>query len=149
MIDLLKQAIDRQDDGKFVREEIIHKLIMPMRTTTYDSPFDAANLWLIDEGLAFHEYLASDKPLASMEITGAVSGTEPDILGLYGKFKNARTPGEISGARKVKEIAPSGKTRSWYESYDHQGTVRIVRPFDGRGYRHYIFGRNGKYVGRR
>ena len=40
---------------------------------------DSANLWLIDERLAFHTYLASDKPLSAMPITGSKSGKEPDI----------------------------------------------------------------------
>ncbi|MCP4699660.1 MAG: hypothetical protein GY862_22845 [Gammaproteobacteria bacterium] len=38
-----------------------------------------ANLWLIDERLAFHDYLASDKPLSSMPITGSMESKEPDI----------------------------------------------------------------------
>ena len=38
--------------------------------------------WLVDERLAFHDYLASDKTLAAMPITGSVSGKEPDIVAL-------------------------------------------------------------------
>lgn len=38
------------------------------------------NLWIIDEKLAFHDYLASDKTLKSMPVTGSESTTEPDII---------------------------------------------------------------------
>jgi hypothetical protein len=41
---------------------------------------DASNLWIVDERLAFHDYLASDKTLNSMPITGDESSKEPDIL---------------------------------------------------------------------
>lgn len=43
---------------------------------------DSCNLWLIDERLAFHNYLASDKTLNAMPITGNDSTKEPDLLSL-------------------------------------------------------------------
>lgn len=82
IIDLMEKAIEKKDTGKFQREDIIHQLIMPMGQTTDDLLFDSANLWLIDERLAFHDYLASDIALKSMPITGSESGKEPDLLAL-------------------------------------------------------------------
>ena len=70
ILDLLSNAINKKKDGKYVKEEIIHKLIMPMQTTSEDIFSEESNLWLIDERLAFHNYLASDKTLNSMPITG-------------------------------------------------------------------------------
>ncbi|MCX9063903.1 ATP-binding protein, partial [Citrobacter portucalensis] len=69
IIDLLEKAIERTSDGKYVKEEIIHELIMPMRTDSTEVFLDSCNLWLVDERLAFHNYLASDKPLSTMAIT--------------------------------------------------------------------------------
>jgi len=43
---------------------------------------DSCNLWLIDERLAFHNYLGSDKTLKSMPITDIDSTKEPDLLSL-------------------------------------------------------------------
>jgi hypothetical protein len=43
---------------------------------------DICNLWLVDERLAFHNYLASDKTLNSIPITGDTSTKEPDICAL-------------------------------------------------------------------
>ena len=53
-----------------------------MGRTTEEVRFDRCNLWLIDERLAFHDYLASDKTLASMPITSSTDTNEPDIISL-------------------------------------------------------------------
>ncbi|MDV7586175.1 ATP-binding protein [Acinetobacter baumannii] len=82
IIDLLQKSIERLDDGKYAREEMIHELIMPMRKESSEVFLDACNLWLIDERLAFHNYLASDKTLNAMSITDNNSTKEPDILSL-------------------------------------------------------------------
>jgi hypothetical protein len=82
IIDLLDAAIRKRPDGTYAREDLIHTLIMPMRTDSNGSHFETCNLWLIDERLAFHDYMASDKPLGSLPITGATDGTEPDIVAL-------------------------------------------------------------------
>jgi len=79
ILDLLQKAIRRGPDGKYAREDTVHELIMPMRKTSNEVKADSANLWLIDERLAFHTYLASDKPLSAMPITRSKSGKEPDI----------------------------------------------------------------------
>ncbi|WP_353244647.1 ATP-binding protein [Providencia sp.] len=82
IIDLLKKSIERLEDGKYAREDMIHELIMPMRKDSGEVFLDSCNLWLIDERLAFHNYLASDKTLNSMPITGNNSTKEPDLLSM-------------------------------------------------------------------
>lgn len=82
ILDLLESAIYRDEKGGFSREDTIHELIVPMRRTSEDYEFRRENLWLIDERLAFHDYLASDKPLSSMPITSDKSGKEPDVVSL-------------------------------------------------------------------
>ncbi len=64
---------------RYVREELIHSLIIQMRKDSSEIPMESCNLWLIDERLAFHDYLASDKPLKSIPITASGDGKEPDI----------------------------------------------------------------------
>lgn len=81
ILDILQRAIERGDDGKYAREELIHEIIMPMRKTSNDL-LDNSNLWLIDERLAFHDFLASDKPLSSMPIVKTIDAKEPDIVAL-------------------------------------------------------------------
>ncbi len=82
IIDLLQKSIERLEDGKYAREDMIHELIMPMRKDSGEIFLDSCNLWLIDERLAFHNYLASDKTLNSMPITGNNSTKEPDLLSM-------------------------------------------------------------------
>jgi len=82
ILDLFEKAIQRQPDGTYAREDMIHNLIMPMGTESYDHMADDMNLWLIDDRLAFHNYLASDKTLSSMPITDSTETKEPDICTL-------------------------------------------------------------------
>ena len=82
IIDILQKSIERLPSGKYAREDIIHELIMPMRKDSTEVLLDSCNLWLVDERLAFHSYLASDKPLSSMPIVDTNSGKEPDLLSL-------------------------------------------------------------------
>ena len=82
ILDLLEQSIQRTETGSYVKEDFIHKLIMPMRKDSNESPLDSCNLWLLDERLAFHNYLASDKTLSSMPITGDSSTKKPDLCAL-------------------------------------------------------------------
>lgn len=81
-LDLLQKFIQLRTDGKYEREETIHKLIFPMQETSDSIRMSSSNLWIIDERLAFHHYLASDKPLSSMTITTSTSRLEPDLLSL-------------------------------------------------------------------
>lgn len=82
ILDLLRQAIRKSPDGRYAKEDVLHKLIMPMQTGSDVIKFEDSNLWLVDERLAFHNYLASDKTLASMPITDSDSTKEPDIFGI-------------------------------------------------------------------
>ena len=93
VIDLLDFAIKRQENGKFVREDVIHELIVPMRATSTDEEYQRQNLWLVDERLAFHHFLASDVPLRSNPTTSSTSGKEPDIAALR-VFENPMLVGE-------------------------------------------------------
>ena len=93
VIDLLNLAIRRQDDDKFVREDVIHELIVPMRATSTDTKYQRQNLWLVDERLAFHHFLASDLPLTSNPTTSSTSTKEPDIATIR-VFENPLLVGE-------------------------------------------------------
>src|SRR5262249_35395089 len=80
ILDILFKIIRVNGQGRYSREDAVHSLLMPMRTDSDEIGTDASNLWIIDERLAFHDYLASDKTLKSMPITGSESTKEPDIL---------------------------------------------------------------------
>ncbi|HPG41449.1 MAG TPA: ATP-binding protein [bacterium] len=82
ILDLLEKSIQIKKDGKYLNEEVLHKLIMPMQKNSNELMFDDSNLWLVDERLAFHNYLASDKSIKSMPITNSEEKKEPDLLAL-------------------------------------------------------------------
>lgn len=81
ILDLLGKAINKGVDGKYSKEDVLHKLIMPMQKVSDEIKFEDSNLWLVDERLAFHSYLASDKTINSLPFTSSKSTKEPDLLG--------------------------------------------------------------------
>ena len=95
VIDLLEYVISEQNDGTFEREDVIHNLILPLGITSSDLEYRHQNLWLLDERLAFHHYLASDVPLASNPTTSDQSRKKPDIATLK-TFEKPMLFGELS-----------------------------------------------------
>jgi hypothetical protein len=68
----------------------------------------------------------------------------------YGEIDPAKKPGEMVGRRVVREWDPStGAKRTWHETIDQSGNVRIVRPQNGPEKVHHLFDRDGNYGGRR
>lgn len=73
---------------------------------------------------------------------------EDGAIRYYGQLRNARTPGNMTGTRVVREWNPAtGTTRTWLETIDQAGTVRIVRPETGAAKVHYYFNEAGEYLG--
>lgn len=62
ILELLKKGIKKKDDDKFNKESYLHNLIYPMRRTSGEIEYQTHNLWLIDERLAYSEYISSDIP---------------------------------------------------------------------------------------
>lgn len=62
ILEMLKKGIKIKDDGKFNKEAYLHNLIYPMRRTSGEIEYQSHNLWLIDERLAYSEYISSDIP---------------------------------------------------------------------------------------
>lgn len=79
VLELLENNLKYQQDGKYAYEESIHQIVFPMQQTSDDIDYTSHNLWLIDEKLAYHYYLASDKKIKSMKPVEAESDNEPDI----------------------------------------------------------------------
>lgn len=79
IIELLARAVRVNDEGQYSKEKAVHQLIMPPGFESTDASAKDSNLWLIDERLAFHNYLASDRPLKHQPITSSDSGMRPDI----------------------------------------------------------------------
>ncbi len=80
ILEILEKYIRPNKEGKFSKEDTIHKLIFPLRAISEDVSYEDHNLWIIDEKLAYHKYLASDKRFKSIKPTKADSNDRPDIL---------------------------------------------------------------------
>lgn len=79
LLKMLEDALTIQDTGKFKKESVIHSIICPMQHTSNDVSYEEMNLWIVDERMAYHRYLASDKTLKSMPVIDSNSTKEPDI----------------------------------------------------------------------
>jgi hypothetical protein len=81
---------------------------------------------------------------------GGVEELPDGRMRFYGETLPAKTPGEMAGARLVREWDPAtGAQRTWYETLDQEGNIRIVRPETGGPKVHYTFGADGSYTGPR
>lgn len=77
---VLENRLALQNDGRFALEDAIHGIIFPLRTTSDDVDYEQQNLWIIDERLAYHNYLASDIPLRHNTVVNTDSLKRPDIF---------------------------------------------------------------------
>ena len=80
VLEFLQRLLRRQSEGGYALEERVHQLIFPMGITSDDVPLDEHNLWLLDERLAYHKYLASDKQLRTLKPLVNNSKKELDIV---------------------------------------------------------------------
>jgi hypothetical protein len=80
IIELLGKAISLNSIGKYALEEDVHRILYPPRTTSDDLEFGQQNLWLIDEKLTYHYFLASDTAMSKMRIVESDSMSRPDVL---------------------------------------------------------------------
>jgi len=80
VLDILDKHLKKTEEGKFATEDMIHKLIFPLRKESDEIGYDDHNLWVIDERLAFHKYLASDKPFSQNKEVESTSLDRPDLI---------------------------------------------------------------------
>jgi len=75
-------------EEKYANEDLVHCVFFPIRTTSDYVPSDKQNLWLLDERLSYHSYLASDTMFSSMEGVEAAEneGDRPDLFILNNAF---------------------------------------------------------------
>lgn len=81
ILEFLEKSLQANPDtGKYPLEEIVHRIIYPMRTTSDDVPYEQQNLWIIDERLSYHWFLASDMPLDASSVLVNESESRPDLM---------------------------------------------------------------------
>jgi hypothetical protein len=80
VLDFLHKQLSFTESGKYRREERIHQIIFPLRKTSDEVPIEEHNLWVLDEKLVYHAFLASDKPLRTHPQLDTDSRKEPDLV---------------------------------------------------------------------
>lgn len=83
-LEFLERRLEIQDDGNYAREEAVHEVIFPLKATSDEVRSDQMNLWILDEKLAFHFYLASDKRLDQMGEAVEVDSSERPDIAIFG-----------------------------------------------------------------
>lgn len=80
LLSLLEERLKITPSGKYQKEDTIHDLIFTRRQTSDTLPYGDHNLWVIDERLAYHSYLASDLELKKIPASGSDSKVRPDLI---------------------------------------------------------------------
>lgn len=63
VLDILEKSLEVNLDGNYSSEGVVHDIIFPRHGDSENTPFEAHNLWIIDERLNFTSYVSSDNPL--------------------------------------------------------------------------------------
>jgi hypothetical protein len=80
VIQLLETLLEKDNLNKFADEDIIHSLFFPIKSTSDEVTHDKQNLWLIDERLTYHSFLASDKKFNQIRPLNSDSDSRADLL---------------------------------------------------------------------
>jgi len=124
ILEMLETALTLQESGSYAREDLVHSLIYPMRTDSDDVEFSRQNLWVVDERLAYHSYLASDLPMARLKAVNAVGGDEPDLA----IFNTARAFSETkSPYQSVVIVEFKRPERNEYPAKDENPVEQVLR----------------------
>ncbi|QMU28084.1 hypothetical protein [Adhaeribacter radiodurans] len=109
LLEIFEKLLSRRDDGTYFWEEEIHNLIFPKGYSDSDLLEINQNLWLVDERLSYHSFIASDIP--------------------YGKKKDSGRPDILIG-KSISDfdipLAYSEKTRQ--SAYDSMVIIEFKRP---------------------
>jgi hypothetical protein len=79
ILDLLERSLEMQEDNHYRSESSIHSIICPMRYTSDEIQFEEMNLWIIDDRLSYHRFLASDKQMKSLPILNSSIDKRMDL----------------------------------------------------------------------
>lgn len=79
-LQFLKESLELLATDEYAAESQIHRIICPMRTTSDDVPAEQMNLWVIDERLSYHDYMASDKEMKSLAAVHSGSAQRADLI---------------------------------------------------------------------
>lgn len=111
VIDLLEQALETDANGKYSKESRIHSIICPMQTTSDEIKLDDMNLWLIDDRLAYHHFLASDKKINTIPLLDNATDKRMDLAIFDAALSYTADPDNINSITIVELKRPQRDDR--------------------------------------
>jgi hypothetical protein len=135
-LEFFRESLKLLSTDRYAAESQIHRIICPMRATSDDVPLEQMNLWIIDERLTYHSYLASDKPMRSLEPLASDSDERADLI-LF-NCALAFSDREFSSVVIIEFKRPMRKEYSDRENpikqvYDYVDALQEGRPVDLHG----------------
>ena len=124
VIDLLEEALESDSNDKYSKESRIHSIICPMQSTSDDIPYDDMNLWLIDDKLSYHHFLASDKKIKSIPVLENDTDKRMDIAVFDSALSYTADPDNISSITIVELKRPQRN------DLDKEDTDPITQVYD-------------------
>lgn len=79
ILELLDMNLRVKHDGGYQKEEVIHKMLYPMRKCSNEIDYSQQNLWILDERLSYHRFLYSDVPLSEYKELELEGEKRPDM----------------------------------------------------------------------
>lgn len=116
ILDILSKRLAKNTDDRYELEDAIHKLIFPLKKTSDDLNYDEQNLWVLDERLCYHNYLASDIPLSNQEPLAIESKDRPDIIIFEGPLAVTNSASDFDAVTIVEFKRPN---RNDYSAADN------------------------------
>lgn len=105
ILEFFRKALSIKSDDKYPLEKVVHDLIFPMSSTVDDTLISQQNLWIIDERLNYHSFIASDKQLKSVD-QSLGSAKRPDLLAFNRKFTLSEGDGPLTSLTIVEFKRP-------------------------------------------
>jgi hypothetical protein len=138
LLDLLANTLKLAEDDSYSLEQSVHEIIFPLRTTSDDIAYDQHNLWVLDERLAYHYFLASDKRLSHIEPAESNSPSRPDLVIFNNPFAFADQKDWMSSVVVVEFKRPmrndyTDETNPIKQVYDYIRELRTQRKLDKEG----------------
>lgn len=86
VLKILERYLRVQQNGKYMLEEDLHEIIFKMNSSSNQISFNDHNLWILDEKIAYHQFISSDKKFNEVETIKSGSTQAADIFIYNQKF---------------------------------------------------------------
>jgi hypothetical protein len=145
IIELLENLIEHNSEDKFENEDLIHSIFFPIRSTSDEILADKQNLWLIDERLTYHTFLASDKTFKSISEISADQTQRSDLLIYNEAFAFSDSKNSPHNSFTIVEFKKP--MRNDYKDYDEEkNPIQQTEKYIDNLLEGKVKGRNGRTV---